>query len=62
MSLLNSKIYVILIHTCISNTTVPILASRRFLQPVHKETTTISYKDVITPPAAVVDPVIAYCS
>ena len=45
-----------------SNTAVTILASRGLLQPVHVETTTVSYKDVITPPAAVVDPVIAYRS
>ena len=45
-----------------SNTTVTITASRGLLQPVHIETTTVSYKDVITPPAAVVDPVIAYRS
>lgn len=45
-----------------SNTAVTILASRGLLQPVHVETTTVSYKDVITPPAAVVDPVIAHCS
>jgi len=44
-----------------SNTTVTILTSRRLLQPVNEETTTVSYKDVITPPAAVVDPVITYC-
>ena len=62
MTLLNSKIYEILILTCVSNTTVTILASRRLLQPVHEETTTVSYKDVITPPAAVVDPVVAHFS